>query len=68
MRRVRSWLRFRHGLHVNRKKVHRIMRLLGWTMHQRANGMRPRVEKNRSAADEPNQRLATDNALDPSTT
>lgn len=58
-----SRLRFRDGLPVNRKKVHRIMRLKGWTLPKRRTGRRPRVEASRSVAPSPNQRWATDLAL-----
>ena len=58
-----SRLRFRDGLRVNRKKVHRIMKLKGWTLPKRRTGRRPRVEASRSVAEHPNQRWATDLAL-----
>lgn len=58
-----SRLRFRDGLPVNRKKVHRIMRLKGWTLPKRRTGRRPRVEASRSVAPSPNHRWATDLAL-----
>jgi putative transposase len=58
-----SRLRFRDGLQVNRKKVHRIMKLKGWTLPKRRTGRRPRVEASRSVAECPNQRWATDLAL-----
>jgi len=58
-----SRLRFRDGLRVNRKKVHRIMKLKGWTLPKRRTGRRPRVEASRSVAERPNQRWATDLAL-----
>jgi len=56
-------LRFRDGVPVNRKKVHRIMRLKGWTLPKRRNGRRPRVEHSRSVAEHPDRRWATDMAL-----
>ena len=58
-----SRLRFRDGVHVNRKKVHRLMKLKGWTLPKRIIGRRPRVEHSRSVADHPDQRWATDLAL-----
>lgn len=48
------------GMIVNRKKVHRIMRLHRWTCRQRHTGRRPRVQHLRSIATAPNQRWATD--------
>jgi putative transposase len=63
IRRVWAWLKFRMGLTVNRKKVARIMRRMGWTMKQRRQGLRPRVEIKRSVAERPDQRWSTDIAL-----
>src|SRR5688572_6522357 len=54
-----SRLRFRDGIPVNRKKVHRLMKLKGWTLPKRRAGARPRVEASRSVAAAPNQRWAT---------
>lgn len=48
------------GMIVNRKKVHRIMRLYRWTCRQRLTGRRPRVQHLKSIAAAPNQRWATD--------
>lgn len=58
-----SRLRFEHGIQVNRKKVHRIMKRKGWTLPKRRSGHRPRVKGTSSIAAEPNQRWATDLAL-----
>lgn len=58
-----SRLRFIEGIQVNRKKVHRIMKLKGWTLPKRKAGSRPRVRISRSIADRPDQRWATDLAL-----
>lgn len=58
-----SRLRFVEGIRVNRKKVHRIMKLKGWTLPKRRTGRRPRVEASRSVAPSPNQRWSTDLAL-----
>lgn len=58
-----SRLRFVHGIQVNLKKVHRIMKLKGWTLPKRRSGRRPRVEHSKSVTQEPNQRWATDLAL-----
>ncbi len=48
------------GMIVNRKKVHRIMRLHRWTCRQRRTGRRPRVQHLKSIASAPNQRWDTD--------
>ena len=48
------------GLIVNRKKVARIMRLMGWTLKQRRPRMRPRARAMRSVSERSNQRWATD--------
>lgn len=58
-----SRLRFTHGLPVNIKKVHRIMKLKGWTLPKRRAGNRPRVKITSSIVPAPNQRWATDLAL-----
>ena len=58
-----SRLRFRDGVKVSRKKVHRIMKLKGWTLPKRRAGRRPRVQGSSSIAERPNQRWATDLAL-----
>ena len=63
VRGVWSRLRFRDGLLVNRKKVHRIMKLSGWTLPQRRAGRRPRVSQWKSIAAHPNHRWATDLAM-----
>lgn len=55
-----SRLRFVEGIPVNRKKVHRIMKLKGWTLPKRRTGSRPRVQTNISVTEAPNQRWATD--------
>ncbi len=43
IRRVWAWLKHRLNQPANRKKIHRLMRIKGWTMRQRAIGKRPRV-------------------------
>jgi len=58
-----SRLRFDQGLTVNRKKVHRIMKLKGWTLPKRRAGRRPRVKGSSSIAERPDQRWATDLAM-----
>lgn len=63
VRRVWAWLKHRLDQPTNRKKIHRLMRIKGWTMRQRAIGKRPRVPGSRSIAPAPNQRWCTDIAL-----
>jgi putative transposase len=63
IRRVWAWLKHRLDQPTNRKKIHRLMRIKGWTMRQRAIGKRPRVPGSRSIAPAPNQRWCTDIAL-----
>lgn len=58
-----SRLKFRDGLVINRKKVHRIMKNKGWTLTKRRIGNRPRIKGASSIAQKPNQRWATDLAL-----
>lgn len=58
-----SRLRFLDGVKVSRKKVHRIMKLKGWTLPKRRAGRRPRVQGSSSIAEQPNQRWATDLAM-----
>jgi len=55
-----SRLRFIQGIKVNRKKVHRIMKLKGWTLPKRRTGQRPRTKRPRSKTETPNERWATD--------
>ena len=57
---VHADLTKRQGLTVNRKKIHRIMKLHHWTCRQRRLGLRPRVVHSKSIAQAPNQRWATD--------
>jgi len=59
-RRVWALLRFGQGREVNRKKVYRIMKLKGWTTHQRRVTPRPRVRGSRSVAASSNARWAMD--------
>ena len=55
-----SRLRFRDGILVNRKKVHRIMKIRNWTLPKRRSGSRPRVQHSVSACSKPDERWATD--------
>jgi putative transposase len=45
---------------VNKKKVHRIMKLKGWTLPKRRTGNRPQVKSNTSVTGLPNKRWSTD--------
>lgn len=45
---------------VIRKAVHRILKLMGWSMKKRPKGLRPRVAGWKSATNKPNQRWAID--------
>lgn len=45
---------------VNRKAVHRVLKLKGWTMKKRPSGMRPRAKGWKSATHMPNHRWAID--------
>jgi len=53
-------LRFNYGIHVNRKKVHRILKLKRWFVHQRQKTPRPRVQGRKSVAARSNERWAMD--------
>lgn len=57
------WLKHRMGQPTNRKKIHRLMRIKGWAMHQWPIGRRARVPGSRSIAPAPNQRWRTDITL-----
>ena len=54
--RVWAWLKRELNQLTNRKKIHRLMRIKGWTMRQRAISKRQRVPASRSITPEPNQR------------
>jgi putative transposase len=56
VRRVWAWLKQRLDQPANRKKIHRLMRIKGWTVRQRVVGRRPRVPGSKSIAPLPNQR------------
>ena len=51
VRMIWSQLRFTLGIAVNRKRVERIMRREGWTVHKRRKGGRPRVAVKTSIAE-----------------
>jgi putative transposase len=59
-RRLWALLRKRHGLHVNRKAVYRILKLKGWMVHQRTWTPRPRVKGMISRSSRSNERWAMD--------
>ena len=59
-RRLWALLRKRHGLHVNRKAVYRILKVKGWMVHQRTWTPRPRVKGWASRASRSNERWAMD--------
>ena len=44
LRRIHAVFRNRDGIKVNRKKVHRIIKLNGWQKNIKTKGMRPRVK------------------------
>lgn len=56
IRRVWAWLRYRLDQFANRKKIHRLKRIKGWTCRQRAVGKRQRVPGSKSIAPPPDQR------------
>jgi putative transposase len=58
-----SRLRFVEGIIVNRKKVHRLMKIKSWTLPKRLAGHRPRVAASHSVAEKPDRHWATDLAL-----
>ena len=59
-RRLWALLRYREGVVVNKKAVYRILRIKGWSVHQRSSSPRPRVQAKRSVAQESNERWAID--------
>jgi len=61
-RRVWAHLRFKEGMVVNIKKVHRIMKLKGWQcrLWNRRGRKGPKVERKRSAVDRPDVLWSTD--------
>lgn len=59
-RKIWALLRFREGVVVDKKKVHRIMKLKGWLMNQWVKTPRPRVKVSRSVASKSNERWAVD--------
>ena len=61
-RRVWAELRFKEGISVNAKKVHRIMKVKGWQCRvwNRPGRKGPRISKRRSAVDVPDELWSTD--------
>ena len=60
LRRIHAVLKNRDGLKVNRKKVHRIIKLNGWQKNTKPKGMRPRVKGRKHHSTGPNQLWAID--------
>lgn len=60
VRRLTVQARKKLGIRVNRKKVHRIVKLNGWQVNKRPKGKRPRVKAWRSVAEFSDQRWAMD--------
>nr|WP_245676805.1 IS3 family transposase [Oligoflexus tunisiensis] len=60
VRRIHAVIRNWDGLKVNRKKVHRIVKLNGWQKTEKPRGMRPRVQGQRHLAFRSDQLWATD--------
>lgn len=60
LRRIHAVLRNREGLQVNRKKVHRIIKLNGWQKNSKSKGLRPRVKGKRHLTTRPDQLWAID--------
>lgn len=59
-RRIWAMLRFRQGVHVNRKAVYRVLEQKRWFVYQRTWTPRPRVHGKRSQAERSDQRWAMD--------
>ena len=61
-RRVWAHLRFKQGLDVNIKKIHRIMKIKGWQcrLWNRPGRKGPKVDRKRSAVDRPDTLWSTD--------
>lgn len=60
LRRITARVRRTAAAPVNRKKIHRILKLNGWQVRQRPQGHRPRVPGWVSRAGRPNERWAID--------
>ena len=59
-RRIWALLKFRDGTQLNKKTVHRILKLKGWLVTNRSKTPKPRVKKKRSRTENSNIRWATD--------
>ncbi len=59
-RKLWALLRHTYGIRVNRKKVHRILKVKKWFVHQREKRPRPRAQRLRSVASRSNERWAMD--------
>lgn len=60
LRRITALVRRQSAGSVNRKRVHRIIKLNGWQVWQKPQGKRPRVQAWPSRATTPNERWAID--------
>jgi putative transposase len=60
LRRIHWQLNRERKEKVNRKAVHRILKIKGWLMKKRPKGLRPRVRAWKSQTDQPNKRWAID--------
>jgi putative transposase len=60
LRTITARVRRKSATPVNRKKVHRILKINGWQVHQRPRGQRPRVPGWSSRTTRPNERWAID--------
>ena len=60
LRRITAMVRRRAGAPVNRKRVHRVVKLNGWQVWQKPRGARPRAQGWTSRASRPDERWAVD--------
>lgn len=60
LRRITAVVRSRVVTKVNRKRIHRIIKVNGWQVRQKPVGSRPRAKGLRSIASRPNERWAID--------
>ena len=60
VRRITAMVRRNVSAAVNRKKIHRIIKINGWQVAQKPRGQRPRAKGWVSRAEKPNQRWAID--------
>jgi putative transposase len=60
LRRITAMVRKNLSQAVNRKKIHRILKINGWQIHKKPQGMRPRAQGYRSRASSSDERWAID--------